>query len=57
VADVVEAMTFHRSYRPALGLDTALREISKNKTTLYDPRIAEACLDTFLDRSFRWQDA
>ena len=57
VADVVEAMTFHRSYRPALGLDTALREISKNKTTLYDPRIAEACLDTFLDRSFKWQDA
>ena len=56
VADVVEAMTFHRSYRPALGLDTALREISKNKATLYDPKVAEACLDTFLDRSFKWQD-
>jgi PAS domain S-box-containing protein/putative nucleotidyltransferase with HDIG domain len=56
VADVVEAMTFHRSYRPALSLDTALREISKNKTTLYDPKIAEACLDIFLDRSFKWQD-
>ncbi len=57
VADVVEAMTFHRSYRPALGLDTALREINKNKSTLYDPKVAEACLDTFLDRSFKWQDA
>ena len=57
VADVVEAMTFHRSYRPALGLDAALREISKNKATLYDPKVAEACLDTFLDRNFKWQDA
>jgi PAS domain S-box-containing protein/putative nucleotidyltransferase with HDIG domain len=57
VADVVEAMTFHRAYRPALGLDAALREISKNKATLYDPKVAEACLDTFLDRSFKWQDA
>jgi PAS domain S-box-containing protein/putative nucleotidyltransferase with HDIG domain len=56
VADVVEAMTFHRSYRPALGLDTALREINKNKTTLYDPKVAEACLDSFLDRSFKWEN-
>lgn len=57
VADVVEAMTFHRSYRPALGLDAALKEISKNKDTLYDPKVAEACLDTFLDRNFKWEDA
>ncbi len=56
VADVVEAMTFHRSYRPALGLDTALREINNNKSTLYDPKVAEACLDTFLDRSFKWEN-
>jgi PAS domain S-box-containing protein/putative nucleotidyltransferase with HDIG domain len=56
VADVVEAMTFHRSYRPALGLDTALREINKNKSTLYDPKVVEACLDTFLDRSFKWEN-
>jgi PAS domain S-box-containing protein/putative nucleotidyltransferase with HDIG domain len=56
VADVVEAMTFHRSYRPALGLDTALREISRNKSTLYDTRVVEACLDTFLDRDFKWED-
>ncbi|MDM8000769.1 MAG: PAS domain S-box protein [Dehalococcoidia bacterium] len=56
VADVVEAMTFHRSYRPALGLDTALREITSNKSTLYDPQVAEACLDAFLDRSFQWDN-
>ena len=31
VADVVEAMASHRPYRPALGIDKALEEISKNK--------------------------
>jgi PAS domain S-box-containing protein/putative nucleotidyltransferase with HDIG domain len=56
VADVVEAMTFHRSYRPALGLDTALKEINKNKSALYDAKVAEACLDAFLDRSFKWEN-
>jgi PAS domain S-box-containing protein/putative nucleotidyltransferase with HDIG domain len=55
VADVVEAMAFHRSYRPALGLDAALREINKNKATLYDPNAVEACLDAFLDHSFKWE--
>ncbi len=31
VADVVEAMSSHRPYRPALGLDKALEEIEKTK--------------------------
>jgi PAS domain S-box-containing protein len=31
VADVVEAMSSHRPYRPALGIDAALEEISKNR--------------------------
>jgi len=31
VADVVEAMASHRPYRPALGIDAALREIEKIK--------------------------
>jgi PAS domain S-box-containing protein/putative nucleotidyltransferase with HDIG domain len=56
VSDVVEAMTFHRAYRPALGLDAALKEINQSKTTLYDAKVAEACLDTFLDRSFKWEN-
>jgi len=44
VADVVEAMSSHRPYRPALGLDSALAEISKNRGILYDPRVVDACL-------------
>ncbi|MBU4274034.1 MAG: HD-GYP domain-containing protein [Planctomycetes bacterium] len=43
VADVVEAMAADRPYRPALGIDRALEEISHNKGSLYDPTVAEAC--------------
>ena len=42
VADVVEAMSSHRPYRPALGIDKALEEVSLKKGILYDPRVAEA---------------
>jgi putative nucleotidyltransferase with HDIG domain/PAS domain S-box-containing protein len=45
VADVVEAMSSHRPYRPALGLDMALKEITKNKGSLYDSRTVDACLE------------
>jgi PAS domain S-box-containing protein/putative nucleotidyltransferase with HDIG domain len=43
VADVVEAMSSHRPYRPALGLDAALDEIRKNRGRLYDPGVVDAC--------------
>ena len=36
VADVVEAMSSHRTYRAALGIDAALSEISKGKGKQYD---------------------
>jgi PAS domain S-box-containing protein len=42
VADVVEAMSSHRPYRPALGIEKALEEILSKKGILYDPRVAEA---------------
>ena len=52
VADVVEAMTANRPYRPALGLSTALEEISKNKGILYDSEIVDACIKLFNERNF-----
>ena len=42
VADVVEAMASHRPYRPALGLEKALDEISKNKRVFYDPEVVDS---------------
>lgn len=43
VADVIEAMSSHRPYRPALGMEKAYEEISKNKGILYDPGIVDIC--------------
>lgn len=44
VADVVESMTAHRPYRPALGADAALDELRRGRGTLYDPAVVDACL-------------
>lgn len=52
VADVVEAMTAHRPYRPALGIDKALAEIETNRGLLYDPSVADACLRLFREKGF-----
>jgi len=53
VADVVEAMSSHRPYRPAWGIDKALEEISKNKGILYDPEVVDACLKLFKKKEFK----
>lgn len=44
VADVVEAMSSHRPYRPGLGLETAIDEIKSGSGVLYDNEIVEACV-------------
>ncbi len=56
VADVVEAMSSHRPYRPALGMEKALEEIGRYKGTLYDPEVVDACLRVFREHGFRFQD-
>ena len=43
VADVVEAISSHRPYRPALGMDVALAEIRDHCGTRYDPEAVECC--------------
>ncbi len=47
VADATEAQSSYRPYRPALGIDVALEDISKNSGILYDPKVVEACLTLF----------
>ena len=47
IADVVEAIASHRPYRPALGIDKALEEISKKKDILYDAEVADYCIKIF----------
>jgi putative nucleotidyltransferase with HDIG domain len=53
VADVVEAMSSHRPYRPALGIEAALDEIQKNRGILYDPEAVDVCLKLFSEKRFK----
>lgn len=55
VADVVEAMNSHRPYRPALGIDKALEEISMKRGKLYDPEVADACIKLFKEDGFKFK--
>ena len=57
VADVVEAMANHRPYRPALGLEKALEEISSKRGILYDPAVVEACLRLFREKGYKLNGA
>lgn len=56
VADTIESMSSHRPYRPALGIDKALEEISQNSGVLYDPEVADACIRLFADGTVQLED-
>lgn len=44
VADVVEAMTSHRPYRPALGVEAALEEVAAGRGVRYDADVVDVAL-------------
>lgn len=54
-ADVVEAMASHRPYRPALGLNAAINEISSNADRLYDRAVVEACVRVLGKKEFGFE--
>lgn len=56
VADVVEAMASHRPYRPGLGIEKALDEITRNRGVLFDSEVVDACLLIFNQRSYKIVD-
>jgi len=55
LADVVEAISSFRPYRPALGIDKALEEITQNKGILYDPEVVDVCLKLFKEKKFKFE--
>jgi HD-GYP domain-containing protein (c-di-GMP phosphodiesterase class II) len=55
VADVVEAMSSHRPYRPALGIEPALEEIVRQRGIYFDPQVVDACLTLFRDKGFAFK--
>ena len=52
VADVVEAMSSHRPYRPGLGIDSALEEIERFREVRYDAGVVDACLKLFRENGY-----
>jgi len=47
VADVVEAMSTHRPYRPALGIEAAIEEINKFRGIRFDSQVVDACTELY----------
>lgn len=56
VADVVEAMASHRPYRPALGIEKALKEITDNRGILYDKDVVDICLKLFKEKNYKFEN-
>jgi PAS domain S-box-containing protein/putative nucleotidyltransferase with HDIG domain len=52
VADVVEAMSSHRPYRPSLGIEASLDEIRTGRGIKYDEAVVDACLNLILEKNF-----
>ncbi|MEW6039115.1 MAG: HD domain-containing phosphohydrolase [Pseudomonadota bacterium] len=49
VADVMEAMSSHRPYRPGLGNEAALAELEARRGSWYDAGVVDACKALFRD--------
>ena len=56
-ADVMEAITSHRPYRPSLGVEKGIEELRRGRGTLYDPAVVDACLAVVEDPAFAWPKA
>lgn len=54
VADVTEAKSSFRPYRPAQGIDAALVELREHRGILYDAAAVDACLAIFAEGSFQF---
>jgi putative two-component system response regulator len=55
VADVVEAKSSYRPYRPAQGIESALTALRQHRGTLYDADAVDACLDLFDSGTFQFE--
>jgi PAS domain S-box-containing protein/putative nucleotidyltransferase with HDIG domain len=54
VADVAEAMSSHRPYRPALGMDAALEELKQGAGVRYDAGVVATCVQLVEEEGFRF---
>jgi len=49
VSDVLEAMTSHRPYRAALGIEEAIKELKSGSGTRYDSKVVNIALKLIKD--------
>lgn len=56
VADVVEAMASHRPYRPGLGIEAALNEITRLRGTAFDADVVDKCLRIFREQGYKIEE-
>ena len=54
VADVVEAMSSHRPYRPAPGIPAALARLEEHRGSRYDADAVDVCLHLFRNRGYEF---
>jgi putative two-component system response regulator len=54
VADVTEAKSSFRPYRPAQGIESALSELIRHRGTLYDCDAVDACLALYAEGTFQF---
>jgi len=54
LADVVEAITYHKPYRAGLGLSNAVEDIENNKGILYDPELVEVSIKLINEKNFKF---
>jgi len=53
VADVMEAISSHRPYRPSLGIEAAIEELYKNRSILYDINVVAVCIKLFREKGYK----
>lgn len=56
VADVVEALSSHRPYRPSMGIEVALNEISRKSGVFYEPDAVHACIKLFNEKGYKLKE-
>ena len=54
VAEITEAMTSHRPYRPALSLAAAIEELRSGRGLRYDPAVVDACVELISEKGLPW---
>ncbi len=52
VADVYDAITAHRPYRPSMGIEYALHHLKENSGILYDADVVNSCVETAQDNAW-----